>query len=140
MIRYADIQDFAVLKERDKHISESELRNVISAKRVLVMNQGDNFIGWLRFGLFWDNIPFMNMLYILEDYRGKGCGTELVSFWEKEMAKVGHRQVLTSTQSNEQAQFFYRKNGYTECGALLLPKEPLEMFFIKDNLLEAGEI
>ena len=133
MIRYADTRDFAVLKEHDKHISESELRDIISAKRILVMYQGENFIGWLRFGLFWDNIPFMNMLYILDGYRGKGNGTELVSFWEKEMAKDGYRHVLTSTQSDEQAQFFYRKIGYTECGALLLPKEPLEMFFIKDS-------
>ena len=132
MIRYADIQDITVLSEHDKHISESELRNIISAKRVLVMYQEDNFIGWLRFGLFWDNIPFMNMLYILDDHRGKGNGTKLVSFWEKEMAKEGYRQVLTSTQSDEQAQFFYRKIGYTECGAILLPKEPLEMFFIKN--------
>ena len=96
------------------------------------MYQDDTFIGWLRFGLFWDNIPFMNMLYILDGYRKKGNGTELVSFWEKEMAKQNYKQVLTSTQSNEQAQFFYRKIGYTECGALLLPGEPLEMFFIKD--------
>ena len=131
MIRYADIQDFTVLKEHDRHISESELKNVIRAKRVLVMYQENNFVGWLRFGLFWDSIPFMNMLYILDGYRGKGSGTELVSFWEKEMAEEGYGQVLTSTQSNEQAQFFYRKIGYTECGALLLPKEPLEMFFIK---------
>ena len=132
MIRYADIQDLPVLKEHDRHISGSELRNIIPAKRVLVMYQGDRFMGWLRFGLFWDNIPFMNMLYILEGDRGKGNGTELVSFWEKEMAKAGYRQVLTSTQSDEQAQFFYRKIGYTECGALLLPKESLEMFFIKE--------
>ncbi len=132
MIRYADIQDLVVLKEHDRHISESELENIVPAKRVLVMHQGDDFMGWLRFGLFWDNIPFMNMLYVLDGYRGKGNGAELVSFWEKEMAKEGYRQVLTSTQSNEQAQFFYRKIGYTECGALLLPKEPLEMFFLKD--------
>ncbi len=132
MIQYAEIQDLSVLKEYDKHISESELRNILPAKKVLMMYQGDTFIGWLRFGLFWDNIPFMNMLYILEAYRGQGNGTRLVSFWEKEMAEKGYRQVLTSTQANEQAQFFYRKIGYTECGALLLPKEPLEMFFIKD--------
>ncbi len=132
MIRYADIQDLPVLKEYDRHISESELRTIIPAKRVLVMYQGDRFMGWLRFGLFWDSIPFMNMLYILEGYRGKGNGTELVSFWEKEMAKEGYGRVLTSTQSDERAQFFYRKIGYTECGALLLPKEPLEMFFIKE--------
>ncbi len=130
-IRYADIQDFAVLNEHDKHVSEAELRNIIAAKRILVIHQGDTFIGWLRFGLFWDNIPFMNMLYILDRYRGKGLGTALVSFWENEMKKDGYSRVLTSTQANEQAQFFYRKLGYTECGALLLPKEPPEMFFIK---------
>ncbi len=132
MIRTADLRDFNVLKEHDKHISESELRRVISANRILVMYKGDDFIGWLRFGLFWDSIPFMNMLYILDGYRGKGYGTELLSFWEKEMAKAGHGKVMTSTQSDEKAQFFYRKNGYTECGALLLPKEPLEIVFIKD--------
>ncbi len=132
MIRYANMQDFAVLKEYDKHISESELKNILPAKRVLIMYQEDTFIGWLRYGLFWDSIPFINMLYMLEKYQGQGNGTRLVSFWEKEMAKTGYRQVLTSTQSNERAQFFYRKIGYTECGALLLPKEPLEMIFRKD--------
>ena len=131
MIRYADISDFAALKELDRHISEAELKSVIAANRVLVMHQDGALVGWLRFGLFWDNIPFMNMLYILDDYRGRGLGAALVAFWESEMSKAGHRQVLTSTQSNEQAQFFYRKIGYTECGALLLPSEPLEMFFMK---------
>ena len=135
MIRFADFRDFAVLKEHDRHISEHELKNSIRAKRVLVMYQEDNFVGWLRFGLFWDNIPFMNMLYITDGYRGKGNGTELVSFWEREMAKENYGRVLTSTQSNETAQFFYRKIGYTDCGTLLLPNEPSEIFFIKDLTL-----
>lgn len=132
MIRYADFEDAAVLKEHDRHISEAELRNSIRAKRILVMYQEDDFVGWLRFGLFWDNIPFMNMLYILDGYRRKGSGSSLVAFWEKEMEKENYKQVLTSTQSDEQAQFFYRKIGYAECGALLLPGEPLEIIFRKD--------
>lgn len=132
MIRYADMRDFEVLKECDKHICEEELKNILPLKRVLVYYQDGGFVGWLRFGLFWDNIPFMNMLYILEEHRGKGRGTELVSFWEREMKNAGFGRVLTSTQSNERAQFFYRKIGYSDCGALLLPSEPLEMFFIKN--------
>lgn len=132
MIRYADLQDLAVLQGHDGHISGSELKKILAAGRVLVLYQGETFIGWLRFGFFWDSIPFINMLFILDAYRGQGNGTRLVSFWEKEMARAGHRQVLTSTQANERAQFFYRKLGYVECGALLLPQEPLEMFFRKD--------
>lgn len=100
--------------------------------RILIMFDDDNkFLGWLRYNLFWDNIPFMNMLYFLEDSRGKGYGKEIVSFWEKEMLKKGFDFVLTSTQSNEEAQFFYRKLKYNDCGSLLLPKEPLEIIFYK---------
>lgn len=132
MIRYASENDFAVLKKYDKHIDRSELKNSIKAKRVLIMFDNDIFIGWLRFNLFWDNIPFMNMLYFIESYRGKGNGKQLVDFWENEMRNHQYKMVMTSTQSNEQAQFFYRKNGYIDCGSLLLPDEPLEIIMLKN--------
>lgn len=131
MIRYAESGDFELLKRYEHGIREPELKSSIEAGRILVMFQGEDFAGWLRYNLFWDNIPFMNMLYFLEGYRGRGCGRELVGYWENEMAKKGYDVVLTSTLSNEQAQFFYRKNGYTDCGSLLLPGEPLEIIFLK---------
>ncbi len=131
MIRYANADDFELLREYDKHISGTELMNSINAQRVLVMFLNGSLIGWLRFHLFWDHIPFMNMLYFLEDYRGKGYGRQLADFWEKEMLKNNYSMVLTSTRSDEQAQFFYRNNGYVDCGALLLPGEPLEIILLK---------
>jgi Acetyltransferases len=134
MIRYADKKDIEILKYYDKHISESELKNSIKIKRVLMIFENNIFIGWLRYNLFWDNTPFMNMLYILEDYRNKGYGQQLMNYWEEEMLKMNYKRVLTSTLSNEGAQFFYRKNGYIDCGSLLLPKETLEIIFMK-NLL-----
>lgn len=132
MIRYAEEREFDIIRKHDRHISERELENAIHAKRVLVMYQNDCFAGWLRFNLFWDEIPFMNMLYLLEEYRGQGYGGRLVDFWEKEMADSGYKMVLTSTLSNEQAQFFYRKNGYVDCGSLLLSGEALEIILRKD--------
>lgn len=131
MIRYATENDFELLSKYDKHICETELRNCIKAKRIIIMFHDGIFIGWLRFNLFWDNTPFMNMLYFLEDYRRRGYGCQLVSFWEREMSKNNYKMVLTSTQSNEQAQFFYRKIGYVDCGSLLLPDEPLEIILSK---------
>lgn len=132
MIRYATENDFELLNKYDKHICESELRECIKVKRILIMFNGESFIGWLRFNLFWDNIPFMNMLYFLEDYRREGYGSQLVSFWEQEMKKSRYNIVLTSTKSNEQAQFFYRRIGYVDCGSLLLPNEPLEIILLKN--------
>ena len=95
------------------------------------MFEDDQFIGWLRYNLFWDNTPFMNMLYFLDNERGKGNGSKLIKYWEDEMKKQGFEAILTSTQSNEQAQFFYRKHNYIDSGALTLPGEPLEIIFYK---------
>jgi ribosomal protein S18 acetylase RimI-like enzyme len=72
------------------------------------------------------------MLYFLEEYRNKGYGKQLINYWEKEMLKSNYKIVLTSTLSSEQAQFFYRKNGYIDCGSLLLPNEPLEIILLKN--------
>ncbi len=131
MIRYANENDIEIISKYDKHISKEELANIIKLKRVIVMYEDDKFVGWLRYNLFWDNTPFMNMLYFLDNERGKGNGSRLVIFWENEMKQKNYEFVLTSTQSNEEAQFFYRKIGYVDSGALLLPNEPLEMILYK---------
>ncbi len=131
MIRYAGSGDCAALHQYDCHIAEDILKKRIEDNQVIVALEGERLIGWLRYSLFWDNIPFMNLLYLLDAYRGNGYGTRLVRFWEQEMAKSGYRFVLTSTQSNETAQFFYRKNGYVDTGSLILPGEPLEILLYK---------
>lgn len=131
MIRYAEEGDLSLLCLHDRHIAPDELKHSIAMKRVLVMFQKEKLIGWLRFNLFWDNLPFLNLLYFFEEYRGKGCGGQLVRYWEQEMVKAGYREVLTSTLSSEQGQFFFRENGYMDCGSLLLPGEPLEIILRK---------
>jgi GNAT superfamily N-acetyltransferase len=128
---YAGSLDFEYLKENDRHIKASVLGNKIKVKEVIVLKENGRQIGWLRYGLFWDTIPFMNMLYIEESYRRRGLGQQLVLFWEDEMKKHGYTIVMTSSFSNEEAQHFYRKIGYKDSGSLLLPNEPLEIFFTK---------
>lgn len=130
-IRYAEPGDLELISEYDEDVSEEVLSNAIAMKRIILLFKGGEFEGWLRFNLFWDNIPFMNLLFILEEQRGKGYGKKLVEFWEREMADQGYSFVLTSTQSNEEGQFFYRKLGYTDRGSLVLPDEPLEIILYK---------
>lgn len=51
------------------------------------------------------------------------------------MRKQGFGMIMTSTQVDEQAQHFYRKMGYKDCGGLLLDipgyEQPMEMFLSK---------
>lgn len=129
--RYAVEKDINLLARYDKHITPSELRNSVKSNRIIVMHDGDRFIGLLRYNLFWDNIPFMNMLYITDGERGNGCGSKLVDCWENNMKELGYDKVMTSTQSDERGQFFYRKHGYKDCGVLLLPDETAEIIFYK---------
>ena len=125
------------LQENDSHISKETLIKKIEEEEILIMEVNGTCIGWLRYSLFWDEIPFMNMLYFLEDYRQKGYGKSLVDYWEKILMKKGHKRFLTSTLANEDAQHFYRKVGYRDIGGFVLPFEPLEIMLMKDITQDA---
>ena len=131
-IEYGSEVNFQFILDNDRHISKELIKNKLKEKEIIIAKDQDNkIIGWLRYSYFWDNTPFMNMLYINENYRNKGFGKELVIFWETEMKNKGYEFVMTSTLSNEEAQNFYRKLEYKDSGSLLLPNEPLEIIFIK---------
>lgn len=130
-IQYADTKDLDYLAYHDKHASKEMIERKINLKEIITIHLDGEIIGWLRYGYFWDNTPFMNMLYFDEKYREKGYGSKLVSDWEEKMKEKGYKLVMTSTLSNEQAQFFYRKLGYRDAGCLLLENEALEILFVK---------
>ncbi|GHV08953.1 N-acetyltransferase [Spirochaetia bacterium] len=132
LIRYAEITDFGWLIEHDKHISNEILKVKIKNKEIYIIQEENKIIGWLRYSLFWDNIPFMNLLFVLEEYQNKGYGKKLVKYWEEKMKRNGYNNVLTSTQSNENAQHFYRKIGYIEIGGLKYLDDPYEIIFYKN--------
>jgi ribosomal protein S18 acetylase RimI-like enzyme len=131
IIRYAEITDFLWLKEHEKYISDKILTTKIETKEVYIVQEDKEIVGWLRYNLFWDNVPFMNKIFLLEEYRRKGIGRKLVNYWEEKMKEQDYQNVLTSTQSNEEGQHFYRKMGYTEIGSIKYLEEPLEIIFYK---------
>jgi GNAT superfamily N-acetyltransferase len=130
-IRLANENDIEILKAYDKHISKTELKSIVKLGRVFVMIIDGNFVGWLRYNLFWDNTPFMNMLFLLDDYRGKGYGKEMVNAWENKMKDMDYDIVMTSTASDEYAKHFYKKMGYMAVGGFIPLDEPLELIFQK---------
>lgn len=132
IVRQAKPKDIETLKQHDKHISSQELENSINLNRIYIAEENNIFLGWLRYNLFWDNIPFMNMLYLLEHNRGKGYGKELVTHWEKEMKEQGYENVMTSTASDEYSQHFYHKLGYQAVGGFTPIGDPFEIILWKN--------
>ncbi len=130
-IRKTDEKNAEKILKWDRHITKEELTNLIGLGRVYVLETENQFAGWLRYNLFWDNTPFMNMLYILEEFRGRGFAAALAEFWEGEMRTRGYSVVMTSTVSREYAQHFYHRLGYRTVGGFLPHGEFYEVILEK---------
>ncbi len=131
-IELATEKDYKYIVERDRHIPETLVRTKIKEKEIFIIKDSEKEIGWMRYGYFWDSIPFMNMIWIDEEYRGQGIGKKIILYWEEIMRERGFKLIMTSTQSNEEAQHFYRKIGYRDAGCLLLETQPLEVILTKN--------
>ena len=55
--------------------------------------------------------------------------------WESDMKSQDYGMLMTSTQVDEDAQHFYRKLGYKDCGGFVVDvpgyEQPMEMIMIK---------
>jgi ribosomal protein S18 acetylase RimI-like enzyme len=130
-IAFAEPADLDHLARADHHVRRDVIEQKIERRGIVVLHHDGRRAGLLRWGYFWDEIPFMNLLRVREELRGRGFGTRLVGFWEDEMRKAVYEEVMTSTMSNERAQHLYHRLGYKDCGSLLLNDEPLEIVLSK---------
>ncbi len=138
IIELAQSKDKAKIAKLDRHIPSSRLGECISNGQVYVLkddsikNGGQNHrlkdpvVGVLRYSLFWQTIPFLDLLYIDEAYRNRGFGTEMMQKWEKQMRLLKYQYVMTSTQADEDAWKFYEKLGYNKTGGFFPPKQDVE--------------
>lgn len=135
-IRHALNEDINYWFNLDKYISVKEFSRKINDKMAFVLLENNHIIGVLRYNLFWDSIPFCNIIFIDKKYQNNGYGKILMTFWEEEMKKDGYEIVMTSTSVNENSQHFYRKLGFCDAGGLIINiskyKQPMEIFFIKE--------
>lgn len=131
-IRLADNEDKKQVVEYDNHIPNNKVCECIANQLVYVLCDEKEIVGVLRYNLFWQTIPFLDLLYIDEAYRGKGYGRQMMSVWEKTMKRMGYPYVMLSTQEDEDAKYFYEKLGYRRIGAFLPPEQDAdEIMYLK---------
>ncbi len=132
-LRRAAEEDKSLWYCYDAHIAENEFIKKTSLGECFVIEYNGKGIGVLRYNLFWDSIPFLTMIFIDSEYHRMGLGKKAMEEWENRMRALGYDMAMTSTQADEEAQHFYRKIGYTDCGCLVsdLLNQPTEIFMIK---------
>ncbi len=139
IVRLADPNDLAFLDRYDPLLRRAVLEEKIARGQIYIATKDDERVGLARHEFLCDLDPFLTLIYVLESYRRQGVAKELMEYWERQMMTEGHRFLLTSTQADEDAQFFYRKLGYVDCGSILFPGQiPAELVLLK-QLRKAGE-
>lgn len=135
-IRYVEDKDKNFWFRLDKHLPESEFDKKVRDKQGYVLFENGEAVGLLRYNLFWDNTPFCTMLFVDWSKQKNGYGKALMNHWEDDMRNKGYEMVMTSTQEDEEAQHFYRKIGYKDCGGFTVDipgyEQPMELILMKD--------
>ena len=132
-IALATIKQFRAIRRYDRHIPSPRLADCIHNNQVYVLRDGTLICGILRYSLFWQTIPFLDLICLDEACRGRGWGRRMMAYWEAEMQAMGCKYAMLSTQADETAQFFYEKLGYRRIGAFLPPEqEAEELLYLKE--------
>jgi ribosomal protein S18 acetylase RimI-like enzyme len=134
MIRLATEEDTGFLVKHDRLLSRPAILDKIHRREVYMVERHSEAVGWARYNLFCDLIPFLTNINVLENHRRRGFGTRLIQHWEAQMKDLGFTLVMTSTQADEDAQFFYRKVGYSDCGSMLFPGQEATEIVLSKNL------
>ena len=132
-IRLAATKDKKGILKYDCHIPHDKVGACICNGLVSVLCDGEEIVGVLRYNLFWQSVPFLDLLFIDEAYRGQGWGRQMMADWEETMRRLGYSYVMLSTQEDETAKYIYEKLGYRRIGAFLPPEQDAdEIMYLKE--------
>ena len=136
VIRFAGPDDWPFWNRLDGRIDQALFLRKLAAGECYIAEAECGPAGLLRWNRFWDEVPFCTLLYLEEKRRGQGLGRALVARWEADMRALGHGMAMTSTQSDEDAQYFWRRLGYQGAGSFDIDipgyEQPPELIMLKD--------
>lgn len=116
-IRFATEADTTACRRFDSTVSPSVIRSKSRSKEVILAFRGEEPIGYLRFEYLWSKIPYIALITVREDSRGRGVGAGMLRFLEAYLRRKGHSRLLSSSQADEpRPQRWHRQMGFEECG------------------------
>jgi N-acetylglutamate synthase-like GNAT family acetyltransferase len=118
VIRSAASEDVAFLQQK-RGLSPEILLRKISRDEILILGVDGDPIGQLWFAFLWSEIPFIDLIYIKEDYQDQGLSHVLLGHLEDDLHECGYTVLYSSSQMDEPApQAWHRHMGFAECGVI----------------------
>lgn len=104
---------FDHLRDRELLLLEAE-----RGRLILAFTNGRP-VGYLRLEHLWHRVPYIGLLIVVPDLRGKGVGSALLAWLEDALRRQGQFALYSSSQADEpRAQAWHRSRGFVECGFL----------------------
>lgn len=98
-----------------------------------VIKENDLIIAGINSDIYYWGILYVGVLFVHEDYRGKGLGSQLLAQVETDAKEMGARLAHLDT-FDFQAKDFYLKHGYEIFGTLKDFPEGLKRFYLSKRL------
>ena len=117
-VRPARAADFAFVAQ-DGYVGEDRMARQIAAGEVWIAEDAAGSRGYLRLEYLWGRVPYIALIRVLPEYRGRGIGRALLAAVEQHVSAAGHRWLYSSSQVDEpEPQRWHRHLGFAECGFL----------------------
>jgi GNAT superfamily N-acetyltransferase len=117
-VRPARDADLAFVAQ-DGYVGEDRVARQIAAGEVWIAEDAGMPLGYLRLEYLWGRVPYIALIRVLPEHRGRGTGRALLSAAEQHASAAGHPWLYSSSQADEpEPQAWHRRMGFSECGFL----------------------
>ncbi len=118
-VRFAAVSDEDVCRRFDKYLPPASLSYKLREQEILLAEEADKPIGYLRLDYLWGKIPFIGLILVRQGHREHGVGRALLPALERYLSEAGHSCLYSSSQADEPApQSWHRRVGFIECGII----------------------
>lgn len=131
-VRFVRITDLFWLKREDEHIDPQQLLRKTLHREYLIALLKRKKVGALRFGYLWSTFPFIEVIWVNEEFQRMGIGRNMVEFFSSHL-KVRDISMLISSSDSPSAQVWHKKLGFLKIGHITIPdvQDEKEIFFYR---------
>lgn len=120
LVRFAGPEDLEWCVVEDSHVTEKIIRNKIVNDEIIVVELDNQLIGYIRLEYLWSTVPYIGLIFVINEYRKAGIGLKMHNFLEEHLRSQGHDVLMSSSQADEpEPQAWHRSIGFEECGIIM---------------------
>ena len=135
-VRFAERMDLDGCITLDHpHMPAEVIQRKVEQREIIVAEKAGQLAGYLRLDCLWSFVPYIALIWVVEDQRQQGVGRAMLRYLENVLCEQGHTALYSSSQANEpEPQAWHRYVGFEECGFIsgINGAGIGEIFFLKE--------